>query len=272
MSTSQRSRVRALVEAGESLAALGWRIVDVHAHLGPTFQFYIPSPEARSMVAAMDRLGIDLTCLASHLAVTTDYVRGNDLSAQAAQAFPGRLQGYVVVNLRDDANIEAELRRGYDVLGLRGIKLHPMLHDFAVLDPRCEPIWRFAEERGAPILSHSWEEDARCRPKAFGQLAAAHPSIPFLLGHSGGTIAGRREAVAVAKEHKNIYLELCSSYLTCAELEWMVREVGAERILFGTDSPWLNPAYTLGRVAYANLSDEQLRLILGENAARLFAL
>lgn len=272
MSPRQRSRVRELVDAGESLASLGWRIVDVHAHLGPTFQFYIPSPDAKSMVAMMDRLGIHLTCLASHLAITTDYLRGNDLSAQAARAFPGRLQGYVVVNPRYAEGITAELERGYDVLGLRGIKLHPTLHDFAVLDPRCEPIWRFAEERGAPILSHSWEEDARCRPKAFGQLAEAHPSIPFLLGHSGGTAAGRREAVAVAKEHPNIYLEICSSFLTCAELEWMVREVGAERVLFGSDSPWLNPAYTLGRVAYANLSEEELRLILGENAARLFAL
>ena len=158
------------------------------------------------------------------------------------------------------------------MLGLRGIKLHPALHDFGVLEPRCEAIWRFAEERGAAILSHTWEGDARCRPNAFGQLAQAHPTIPFLLGHSGGTAAGRREAVAMAQAHTNIYLDVCSSYLTCAKLEWMVREVGAERVLFGSDIPWLNPAFTLGRVAYANLSDEQLRLILGENAARLFAL
>ena len=54
-----------------------------------------------------------------------------------------------------------------------------------------------------------------------------------------------------------------------AIIDALAAEVGAERMLFGTDIPFIDPRYTLGRVALANLSEEELRLILGENMARL---
>jgi len=272
MTYATPSVVKRWVERGESLAALGWRIIDAHAHLGPTVGFYIPTPDAASMVAMMDRLGISMTGIASHLAVSADYARGNDLTAEAVRSFPGRLYGYVVPNARYPEAILPELQRGYQELGLCAIKLHPTLHGYGVLQPYCEPIWRFAQERGAVILIHTWEGDERCRPAAFGQLAEAYPEVSFLLGHSGGTVMGRREAVEVVKARANVYLEICSSTLTSAELEWMVGQVGAQRIIYGTDCPWLDPRFVLGKVAYANLSDEQLRLILGENIARLLRL
>lgn len=268
MSGPERT-IRDLVEGGESLAALGWRIIDAHAHLGPTGGFYIPRSGADDMVAMMDRLGIDRTMLASHLAVSCDAVRGNDLTAEAARRYPGRLHGYVVVNPHYPEEVEGELCRGYDVLGLHGIKLHPTFQDYSVSDPACAPVWRFAEERRVPVLSHTWDRDERCRPSLFAALAEAHPAVPFILGHSGGTPAGKREAVAVAQAHPNVYLDICGSTLTRAELEWMVAEVGAERILFGTDVPWLDPRFLIGKVVYARLSAEEQRLILGENIARL---
>jgi len=261
--------VKELVQRGESLAALGWRIIDAHGHLGHLGMFYAPTPDAADMVAMMDRLGVQTVCISSHLSIGSDFIRGNDETAQAARRFPGRIKGYVTINARYPEQIEGELRRGVDELGLFGIKLHPGLHDFSVLDPACEPIWRFAQERGLLVLAHTWGGDARCRPAAFGKLAESYPGVRFLLGHSGGVHAGREEAIQVAQAHPNIYLELCSSWLSRAEVEWMAAEVGAERMLFGTDMPFIDPRYTLGRVALANLSEEELRLILGENMARL---
>ena len=266
------SRVKELVDHGESLSALGWRIIDAHAHLGPWEGFYIPTPDAATMVAMNERLGINMACISSNLAVDSDYARGNELTAQAVRAFPGHLWGYVVPHPRYPQGVLPELHRGFDELGLRGIKLHPATHNYSVLEPACEDIWRFAEERGAIVLVHTWEGDERCRPKALGQVAEAHPTVRLLLGHSGGGPSGRREAVEVAKAHSNLYLELCLSRLMSADIEYLVGEVGAERVIFGSDSPWIDPRFTLGKVAYANLSDEQLRLILGENMARLLGL
>jgi hypothetical protein len=263
---------RALVERGASLAALGWPIVDAHAHLGPTWQFAIPTPDAVAMVAMMERLGIGKTILSPHLAIGYDVVRGNDLAAAVAREFAGRLYGYVTANPRYPELMEEELRRGLDELGLVGIKLHPTLHNFSVLDPTCTPVWQCAQERGLPILIHTWEGDPRCRPSHFAELAAQYPAARFILGHSGGQAAGRREAVAVALAHPNVYLELCCSYLTCADLEGMVATMGAQRILFGTDSPWIDPRFLLGKVAFANLAVEEQRMLLGENALALFGL
>jgi len=268
---ANRSIVRALVERGESLAALGWPVVDAHAHLGPTAAFYIPTPDAAAMVAMMDRVGIAMTGIAPHLAITSDYRRGNDQAAEAVARFPGRFYGYVTPNPHyPDA--EAELRRGFDELGLIAIKLHPTTHNYSVADPRCEPIWRFAQERGAVLLCHTWEGDARCRPSLFGPLAEAYPAVRFLLGHSGGTTAARTEAIQTAQGRPNIYLEICGSYLTGMELQRMVADVGAERVIFGTAAPWLDPRFVLGKVAYSGLSDEALQLVLGGNIRRLLSL
>ena len=269
MSHSPTSSVRELVERGESLSSLGWRIIDGHAHLGPYGEFHIPSPDAASMVEMMDRLGIDTTMLSPHLAISSDFCRGNDLAAEVMRCYPGRFVGYVTANASYPDAVLPELVRGFDELGLRAIKLHPSLNGYSVSDPACEPIWSFAQERGAVVLSHTWESNPLCGPRLFSPIAEEYPGVRFLLGHSGGTTAGRREAIGVVQTHDNVYLETCSSTLMSAELEWMVEEVGAERVIFGTDSPWLDPRFILGKVAYADLADEQFQLVLGENMARL---
>ena len=52
-------------------------------------------------------------------------------------------------------------------------------------------------------------------------------------------------------------------------LDKILELIGAEKILFGTDNPWHNPAYSLGRIAYAKISDKEKEKILGGNFKRL---
>ncbi len=266
------STLRSLVEAGQSVAALPWPVIDAHTHMGPTGGFYIPSPGAASMVAMMDRIGFAMSGTSPHLAIGVDYRRGNDLAAEAVRRYPGRFFGYVTVNPHYAEDVLPELHRGFDELGLVAIKLHTTISDFAVTDPRCEPVWRFAEERGATILIHTWAGDSRCHPTVCGEVAAAHPRAHFLLGHSGGTRAGRIEAVRVAQRVENVYLELCSSNITAEEIAWMVAEAGAERVIFGTDAPWVDPRFPLGKMAWTGLSDDALQRVMGGNIMQLLDL
>jgi predicted TIM-barrel fold metal-dependent hydrolase len=53
-------------------------------------------------------------------------------------------------------------------------------------------------------------------------------------------------------------------------LRCAVDELGAERILFGSDYPFWHPAVERTRVDSAGLDRVSSRLILGENAQRLF--
>ncbi len=55
-------------------------------------------------------------------------------------------------------------------------------------------------------------------------------------------------------------------------LELAIEAIGAERILFGTDTPLLDPHAQLARVIGADLTDSDRALILGENLARLLGL
>jgi hypothetical protein len=100
-------------------------------------------------------------------------------------------------------------------------------------------------------------------------IAAEFPTVALLLGHSGGSWAGHLDAIEVAQRWPNVYLETCVSQSHFGAIEWMVREVGATRVVFGTDQPFIDPRPQLGRVAFAKITDEERRLILGGNAARL---
>jgi hypothetical protein len=45
----------------------GVRVVDAHACLGAYSQFFIPEPDALAMVRVMDRCGVGMACIASHV-------------------------------------------------------------------------------------------------------------------------------------------------------------------------------------------------------------
>jgi uncharacterized protein len=55
-------------------------------------------------------------------------------------------------------------------------------------------------------------------------------------------------------------------------LEHAVSELGAERILFGTDMPLLDPYTQLAKVTGADISNEAKQAILGDNLAGLLGL
>ena len=64
-------------------------------------------------------------------------------------------------------------------------------------------------------------------------------------------------------------METCSTFRSPGVIEELVREAGAERVLFGSDIPLMDPRSQLGKIITADISDEAKRLILGANAARL---
>jgi hypothetical protein len=60
--------------------------------------------------------------------------------------------------------------------------------------------------------------------------------------------------------------------ITSGLLEWAVAEIGADRILYGTDTPLYFAPMQRVRVDNAEISDEDKRMILCENAEWLFNL
>jgi len=258
-----------LIKAGRPLSQGGVRVIDAHAHLGAYFNFYIPRPDAETMVEVMDRIGMELACICSIPACGADVPLGNEMTAAAVRAHPGRFIGYASVNPHYPERVRGELERSFDELGLSLIKLHPSIIEYPISGPGYEPVWRFASERRTIVLSHTWSGGSICAPRLFEPLARDYPDVTFILGHSGGTPVGYVEAIKVAQEHANVYLDICRSAMSRMWVERLVNEVGAERVLWGTDFPFIDPFYLVGRLACAELSDEDKRKVFGESAAAL---
>ncbi len=249
--------------------AFDLRIVDAHAHLGPTALFFVPDNDDASMVAVMDRCGVARALISSHLAVQVDAARGNELTAQAVSRFPGRLSGYLVVNpwqAPDD-----ELARWADDERFVGIKLHPDLHRCRLSHPRYRVVWEFAESVGCPVLTHTWYGSEFDGIDEARTVVDAHPGVTLIAGHSWVKREGFDDAVAVARDFPQIILELCGSFNHRRVIEQLVAEVGADRVAYGSDFPFIDCRPALGRLAFARLSTEDLRSVASGTIERATA-
>ena len=85
--------------------------------------------------------------------------------------------------------------------------------------------------------------------------------------------ASREAGLSFAKSHLNVICEISGnlSYGTPIEdLVRVIREVGVERVIWGSDFMWVNPVKEIELLLGADLTEKERRLVLGENAVRLF--
>jgi predicted TIM-barrel fold metal-dependent hydrolase len=239
-------------------------VIDNHCHVGPHGGFWQPLNDAASMVRTMDRIGIDRACVFSTLAITIDARGGNDLSLAAAAAFPDRLMAYVVVDPNQPERVPDELQRCFDAGG-RGIKFHTQLANYPFDGPGYEPAFAFAHEHRLPLISHGVGS-----PEILRRVARDYPDAHFIVAHAGAGIAGD-DLLRVAAEEPNVYLDLCSSVARFGAFAEVVRKVGAAKLLYGSDAPWMCFTHQIGRVLLAPIAEEEKRRILGSNVAALLA-
>lgn len=247
----------------------GVTVIDAHAHAGPYSRFFIPDADPTSMVRVMDRCGVSQAVLSSHLAIELDARGGNEATAAAVATFPDRLHGYLTVNPWQDP--VAELTRWGNDLRFGGIKLHPDLHAYPLDGPRYAPVWEFAESTKAPVLTHTWAGSDYDDLSMVGAVAEAHPAAVILAGHAGGTPSGLQQAIEVAAHHPNVVLETGTSYGHGDFITRMIDELGSEQVAFGSDFPFLDIRFALGRVLFARLAEADRAAVLGGTMTRLLA-
>ena len=247
-------------------------VIDCHGHLGSWQLVHMPRNSLEAMIQTMDRMGIDRLCLSSFMGCFSDSRQGNDLLIEAIRPHPDRFVGQVTVNPNYPQEVLRELRRCADESLIGMIKIHPFCHEYPADGPGYREMWKYAHENRMVVLTHTWESDPNCGPGMFGRIAARHPSAKIILAHAGVTQKGCQETIDVVKDHENFYLDTATSQVHIGMVERFVEEVGAGRVLFGSDIPLLDPASQLGRIAYAKISEEDKEMILGQNIQRLLHL
>jgi predicted TIM-barrel fold metal-dependent hydrolase len=239
--------------------------MDCHGHIGVHPDFPAYQADADAMVAVMDQLNIERLAVTSTLACYNDCPRGNAEIEAVLRRHPERFFGYVTVNPNPPGQAVAELERWAGFHRPPLIKLHPGLHKYPVHGEHYKPIWDYANQHEAVVLVHTWDSDPNCGPLLFPSIARAHPKARILLGHSGVTWRGIMQAMEAAEAAPNLFLDLASSQHHRPILEKCARRVGAERILFGSDMPFLEASMTLAHVLTAKISDAEKEKILRTN-------
>ncbi len=123
----------------------------------------------------------------------------------------------------------------------------------------------------AVIFQHTWlkvagNDPGESTPFDLAELAARHPNTPIICGHTGGDW---ERGIRAIRASKNLYADLAGSDPVAGYTEMAVRELGADRILYGSDAGGRSFASQLGKVLGAQIPDAAKQLILSGNLKRL---
>lgn len=246
--------------------------IDMHVHMGPISTMSYDDGCADDLIAYMDKNKIELAVCSTNIDLfyaATDH----SMMEEAMERHPGRVYGYYLFNPNageTEREIEAAFARHK---GYIGIKLLPDYHRHSLDSDAYRPALRFAEERSLLLLSHTWGQAPGAR--SYSTMDKVLPvleqyrNIRFLMGHScQGQVD---QAIRAASKYENAYLDICDTGRLNGVIERMVAGAGAHKVVFGTDWPQHSPVYLMGGVLYAKISDEEKKMILRGNAARLLA-
>jgi hypothetical protein len=167
--------------------------------------------------------------------------------------------------------------------GVLGVKLHPVFHSFVPNDPRLHPMYEVCADAGLVVLSHSGPGHAgapgSAKPSDFAPVLRKWPNLRLVLAHLGG--ASWRETAAVAADFPQLAFDLSEIIEwtgaprapSTAELAALIRQIGTDRVMLGSDFPRYDPLRTADRVAgLPGLSNAERMAILGDTAMRVFGL
>jgi predicted TIM-barrel fold metal-dependent hydrolase len=250
------------------------RIWDIHSHLhnvpGET-----PEQRMEFLIRCADRVGIERLILSrgysADLHPTPEQLRQeNDRVLRAVRRFPDRAYGSVYLS---PSYVEFSLQE-FD----RCVRDGPMIGVGELeVDKRCnaaelDPIVERAVSMKAPILQHCWlktggNEPGESSPSDLVELAKRHPDANFICAHTGGNW---ERGIRMIRDTKNICAEIAGSDPTSGFVEMAVRELGPERVVYGSDVGGRSFASQLSKVMGANIPESAKALVLGGNLRRLF--
>lgn len=253
-------------------------IIDAHTH--PILFRRGDSPaEVKALVKHGRSLGISrMVALGDVLLYgrdcSSEQVRAvNDGTARVLKWQPDYFVGFCFLNPKLSARaVHSEVDRCVGTLGFKGIKLEICNN---ARDAVMTPVMDAARRWKVPVLQHTWSQHIikqrsfHTDPADTALLARRHPDVTIIMAHLTG--CGVR-GVLEARGLPNLYVDTSGGLPDEGLIEYAVEQLGAKRILHGSDLPGRAPGVSIGRVQGTNLTDAEKQLILHDNAARLLNL
>ncbi|MFB3826496.1 MAG: amidohydrolase family protein [Bryobacteraceae bacterium] len=258
--------------AGAAQVELPRGIWDLHCHL-MGFPGATPEERADAMIRFADRMGVERCVLSVPVEAdpTPEQFReANDQVLRAIRRAPERILGKVYLNPN---HVEASLREFDRCVRdgpMIGVKLWIAKHCNA---PELDPIVERAAGLEAIVFQHTYLKiqgnlPGESTPEEFAELARRHPRARMILGHTG---ADWERGIRSVRPLRHVTVDLAGSDPSAGFTETAVRELGAERVLYGSDVGGRSFASQLAKVMGADIPEAARAAILGGNLRRLLA-
>ena len=164
-------------------------------------------------------------------------------------------------------------------MDLKGIKIHPDYQSTFFDDEKYVRIMDYAANKGLGIVVHAGEDiglpnPIHCTPdRVLNVLKSIQPE-KLILAHMGGwrmwnEVEEKLVGLPIYFDTA-VVLKKVVPHLENEQFVRMIRNHGIDKVLFATDYPWYNQKTALEDINATELTDEEKRLILGENAKKLF--
>jgi len=244
------------------------KIIDIHAHmdiLEPLNWFDTPD----KLINLMDEANIEAAAVMPYLNYPGPDKNSIDKLVESASKYSERLLCFPRLDpWYGERTLEA-LENANEKYDIRGVKLHPAhytLHPYGELTVN---LVKKAGDLNLPVLFHCGDE-MMCLPLQIGELAKQCPQTTIILAHLGGYFHNQ-DVLTVAKKYKNIYIDT-SEIPYVKYIEEFVKELGADRVIFGTDAPCCDPIVEIEKVKLADLTQRQFKKVFYENAKEILKL
>jgi predicted TIM-barrel fold metal-dependent hydrolase len=254
----------------------------------PCFTILYSDPEAKiatadELIAAMDKSGIDISVIVNIGWTTHELcVETNDYIIDAIARYPDRLVGFGAVQPQSTKAAVAEIERCAKA-GLKGIgemrsdmQLFD-LDDEMVISPFVEALDHhklILLTHASEPVGHSYQGKGGITPDILYPFIAAYPELTIVCAHWGGGLPFYSLMPEVKKAMKNVYFDTAASpFLYSPDIyNHVVKLVGADKILFGSDYPLMPQRRLLEEIEALDLNQESKELILSGNARRLLGI
>ncbi len=188
----------------------------------------------------------------------------NDPVEAAFRRYPDRFRGFVFVNPDHPHALEQVERRLS--AGFCGIKMALLQYPAALDGPRVSALCEIASARSIPVFFHQGLTSASSDPTG---MIRRFPGVNFIIAHGG--VQYFDQAAELARANRNVWLDTSSYFVTIPKLQRLVREVGAYKLVFGSDVPVMaeNAAQALNKIKALNISEQERSAILGGNLMQI---
>lgn len=247
-------------------------IWDLHCHLSGV-EGRTPDERMAGLIEYADRMDIDRLVVFmgypwSLDPTPEDFQRQNDQVLQALSHWHDRAFGFAYLNPKYPDECLREIDRCINDGPMVGVKLWVAQRcnadDLDAIIKRCA-------ELKAAIFQHTWFKAGgnlagESSPNDLAVLAARHPHVPLICGHTGGDW---ELGIRAIRKFKNVSIGTGGFDPTAGMMEMAVRELGANRIIYGSDAGGRSFASQLAKVQGADIPPSAKTLILGQNLKRM---